>query len=680
MRQFILWGGIALGLVCALLLMPACQPQEAATPALTPTIHLPPEPRAAVPTLVYDGHFPVGYPTPIPIIYNMNDYANRDWANLHPEYGPMGAWANWGWLAVHQGPGQFNWDPIERYLALSKNHQVTLRDGTVISKPIAISIQVFPDAGFDNTPEWIYRHIPGSPTYNGRLVGQIVDPDGPGGCPGLAAPNWGHPTWQQYFDEMVRAFGAKYNNDPRIDSVWIASGMYGETIIEKNFYGCNYNFGVAPFGQWVKYRVMDVYREAFPTKPLYLINTGGGCLRRDTAEIAYSFPVRIGLKHNSLTYDMRDEFSRLGCGKIETMMPYSTSIPIGFEHAFGANPWQVYWATLNGLTHHADLFDFPYHPTEWDILDVLAQLKNLLHGYDHWEFIDRYLGRTLNNTPGVWIVFRDTQWQRYYGLISGGTCIKQERWGWGNEGRDWGFWIHRQDIPGGQALPLCQVPPNREPSECETEFPNIYTRYQELPAALRSNPPAEAKWWNDDRTIKPEIIDKIYGYYSSRRTNEPTDPYIFLKIDNGWPHWGALPQSEPGGTAVYTLTVIYLDQGYDTWTLSYTDYQGNQRDEIVHKTNTQKWQARVWRLTDMYLLRGLLHNSDIILNSNGDGNDYFHMLLLEAEGKAQPAPLPEPTIPAGIPGLRMDDLEERADEIQRRFGWIQEILEMFGDF
>jgi len=687
MRHAVLWVGLLACLLGVLWGASACQVEPTPSPEPTITVHGLAEEPTAAPTLVYDGHFPVGYPTPVPIIYNMNDYANRDWATLYPQFGPMGAWSNWNWLAVHQGPGQLNFGAIEQYLSISAKYQVTLRDGTVISKPIAISIQVFPEPGYDSTPEWVYRKIPGSPTLNGRLVGQVVDPDGAGVCPPLAAPKWGDPTWRDAYDEMVLALGAKYNDDPRIDSVWIATGMYGETVIEKDLgNGCYYRFGTSDFGQWVLNRVLPIYRQAFPTKPVYLINTGGGCLRKDSSAIAAALPVRIGLKHNSLTYDIASEYDVQGCGKMETMIPYTETTPIAFEHAFGANPWQVYWSTLNGLAHHADLFDLPHHLTEWDILDVLAQLKGLLHGYDQWEFIDRYLGRTLSNSPGVWIIFRDTQWPRLTGLTSGGSCAPVSRWGWGEEGRDWSFWLYRPDLPQGKALPLAQVPPNRDPNECDPVYPNIFTRYQELPAALRSNPPAEAKWWNDDGTIKAEIMDKIYGYYSSRRTNEPTDPYIYLDIDDEWAYWRALPSSQPEGTATYTVTVIYLDQGTDSWKLSYTNYQGQQVDKYVRKANSLKWKAATWRLTDMYLSDGLANGMDIILSSNLDGNDYFHMMLVEAVGRPihlpdpEPTATPAPTLPANISDERVRDLQERTGNLQQRWERLWETLQQFSGF
>jgi hypothetical protein len=360
---------------------------------------------------------------------------------------------------------------------------------------------------------------------------------------------------------------------------------------------------------------------------------------------------------------------------METINSYSATMPIAFEHAFGANPWQVYWSTLNGLSHHADLFDFPYSATDWDILDVLAELKDLLHGYDQWEFIDRYLGKTLSTAPGVWIVFRDTQWQRYYGYLYGGQCFEAERWGWGEEGRDWPYWLSRIDAPGGRAVPLCQIPPNRDPNECEIDYPNIFSRYYELPENLRSNPSAEAKWWNDDGSIKREIIDKIYGYYSSRRTDEPSDPYIFLDVDDGWSYWRNLPLSEPGGTAAYTATVIYLDAGWDTWTFSYSTYNGQEVTKHVRKTNSQQWKAQVWHLDDMYLADAMANNCDVVISSNRDGNDYFHMVLIDAEGQAMPAVTPEPTLPAGIANARADDLEERTESLRDRLQRIRDILD-----
>jgi hypothetical protein len=671
-----LWIVCLTGLICLLLLVLACQQQA----KLEPVLHSPAIGAQALPTLVYDGHFPVGYPTVVPIIYVMHDYANRDWASVDPSFGPLGGWINWSWGQIHTGPNSYNWGVYDEYLGRAASLQVTLRDGAVIPKPVAISIQVYPEPGVDQTPAWVYASIPGLPTLNGKTVGQIIDPDGDGPCPAVAAPAWGNGIWQAAFEQMILALGQRYNNDPRINSVWITTGLYGETVVDKDLYtGCpTYQFGAGDFYLWVRNRVMPKYRDAFPTKPLYIISTGGGCLRRDTSAIAAQLPVRIGIKRNSLTYDVRGEYDILGCGKMETVNPYSVTNPIAFEHAFAANPWQVYWSTMNGLAHHADLFDFPYTANALDILNVLSMMNGMLHGYGQWEFIDRYLGRTLSNSPGVWIMFRDTQWPRNYGLNTGGRCLPYPRWDWGEEGRDWEFWLYRKNVDGGRTQVLAQ-PPNRDSQECDPVFPNIYSRYyQELPRSTQADLTKDYPWTTDSKTIREDVLNKVYGYYAVRRTDEPSDPYIYLDIDNAWAYWRNLPVSEPGGTAVYTATVIYLDKGLDTWKFSYTTYYGERQDKIVRKTDSQKWVAQTWRLPDMYLNDALTNTVDICLNSNGDGNDFFHMFLLEAKGKAAPAPTPAPTVPPNMPEVRIGDLQDRTESLQERLERILRIFQGIG--
>jgi len=610
MRHAVLWVGLLACLLGVLWGASACLVEPTPSPEPTITVHGLAEEPTAAPTLVYDGHFPVGYPTPVPIIYNMNDYANRDWATLYPQFGPMGAWSNWNWLAVHQGPGQLNFGAIEQYLSISAKYQVTLRDGTVISKPIAISIQVFPEPGYDSTPEWVYRKIPGSPTLNGRLVGQVVDPDGAGVCPPLAAPKWGDPTWRDAYDEMVLALGAKYNDDPRIDSVWIATGMYGETVIEKDLgNGCYYRFGTSDFGQWVLNRVLPIYRQAFPTKPVYLINTGGGCLRKDSSAIAAALPVRIGLKHNSLTYDIASEYDVQGCGKMETMIPYTETTPIAFEHAFGANPWQVYWSTLNGLAHHADLFDFPYSATSWHIPDQIAALDGILHGYDQWDFIDKYLGKSVENTPGVWIMFRDTQWPVDVTEWNGASCVPR-LWEMGEDNRDWGYWLSRINAPGGRTLELIR------PLSVNKDHPECW----------------EAANYRFETEVAASLSSAIYGYYSLRRTDEATgNRYFYLDVNDAWPKWGQTPKAA-GGTAAYTITVVYADKGTDTWGLSYKTYDGTERTLTVQKGNSLTWKAQTWQLDDMYLRNGFSQGEDFRLDSLGNGDDYFHLVHVQAAG------------------------------------------------
>lgn len=557
-----------------------------------------------------ESHFPPGYPTVVPMIYVMHDHDNRDYQHERPDLGPLGAWIWFGWDQIHIGPGEYDWGVIDSYLERASAYTVTLRSGEVIPKPVALSIQVYPGVGMDLTPEWIYRRfIPDAPMLDGDYVGYVADPDGDGPCPALGAPRWGDLVWEEFFKDMVMALGERYENDPRVNSVWICTGLYGEFISE--FSHCGTRYPVDPggaFKNWVL-NVMDTYRQAFPTKPVYVINSGRGYERMVSTQRAWSYHPKMGVKHNTLNYDLPNEYNKgsmAGMGLMETINPYSTTMPIAFEHFFAANPHQTYWATMNGVAHHADLFDFPYSHTGWHILDQIAALDDLLHGYDHWEFLDRYLGQTIASTPGVWIIFRDTQWPYDVREWNGSYCAPRD-WEHGEDNKDWGYWLYRINAPGGQTAELVRpLGVNLNHPECNEEANNRYLA--EMP---------------------PSLSESIYGYYALRRTDQASNNrYFYLDVDNDWPYWGEVPQTA-GGTATYVITVVYADKGSDTWSLIYKTYNGTERALVVTKGNTNTWKAQTWQVDDMYLRDNFGYGDEIRLDCRGDGDDYFHLVHLE---------------------------------------------------
>lgn len=559
------------------------------------------------PSAELNAKFPPGYPTVVPIMYVMYDYNNRDYRTERPDFGPLGSWMWWNWNSIHKGPGQYDWSLIDNYLARAASLSVELASGEVIPKPVALSIQIYPGINMDRTPQWVYsRFIPGAPKIGGYYVGRRMDP---AGCDPLGASRWGDQVWEEQVKDMIMALGERYNNDPRVNSVWMNTGLYGELISSFWYCGATRDFDQGgDFGRWVL-RLMDVYRQAFPTKPVYILNSGRSYERYATTQRAYSYFPRMGVKHNTLNYDLPNEYGKLsvaGFGLMETINPYSTTMPIAFEHYFGANPHQTYWATINGLAHHADLFDFPYYPYQFHIFDQIAALRGMLHGYDQWDFIDRYLGQSVQTTPGVWIMFRDTQWPEDVTEWNGSTCVPR-LWEMGEQNKDWGYWLSRIHAPGGRAVKLVRpLDVNRNRPECWQ--PANFLWQAEIPSTLSNQP---------------------YGYYSLRRTDEATgNRYFYLRVANTWPHWGVVPKAA-GGTASYKLTVIYADMGTDAWGLVYKTFDGTTRTLTVQKEDTQVWKAQTWILEDMYLRRGLSQGDDFRLDSMGDGDDYFHMVHLE---------------------------------------------------
>ncbi|NLS76923.1 MAG: DNRLRE domain-containing protein, partial [Chloroflexi bacterium] len=565
------------------------------------------------PAAALTGHFPPGYPTVVPVVYVMYDYQNRDYRRERPEYGPLGAWMWWTWDAIHVGPGRFDWSLIDSYLTKAASYSIELETGELIPKPVALSIELYPGIGMDHTPEWIYqRYIPNAPQINGNYVGYVQDVDGTGTCEPVGAPRWGDPVWEEQLKDMILALGQRYNDDPRVNSVWICTGLYGELISSFNHCGHRVDFDMGgEFGRWTL-RLMDIYRQAFPTKPLYFINSGRSYERLATTQKAQTYTPKIGVKHNTLNYDLPNEYGKqsvAGQGLMETINPISTTMPIAFEHYFAALPHQTYWATMNGLAHHADLFDFPYSATSWHIPDQIAALDGILHGYDQWDFIDKYLGKSVENTPGVWIMFRDTQWPVDVTEWNGASCVPR-LWEMGEDNRDWGYWLSRINAPGGRTLELIR------PLSVNKDHPECW----------------EAANYRFETEVAASLSSAIYGYYSLRRTDEATgNRYFYLDVNDAWPKWGQTPKAA-GGTAAYTITVVYADKGTDTWGLSYKTYDGTERTLTVQKGNSLTWKAQTWQLDDMYLRNGFSQGEDFRLDSLGNGDDYFHLVHVQAAG------------------------------------------------
>ena len=74
------------------------------------------------------------------------------------------------------------------------------------------------------------------------------------------------------FADLVRAFGARYGNDPRIAWIEISAGIFGETApAEDRFDSCLEEAGLTS-DMWIAYVnwATDTYRAAFPEKQLFL--------------------------------------------------------------------------------------------------------------------------------------------------------------------------------------------------------------------------------------------------------------------------------------------------------------------------------------------------------------------------------------------------------------------------
>jgi len=516
----------------------------------------------------------------VPILYEMQDYENTDWRLARPDWGPLGSWMWWPWARLNPEPGRYNWELIDSYLTTAAAQQVELASGELIPKPVALSVQIYPDKGADGTPGWVYdRYIPAAPRLGDARVGWLVDPDGEGACAPTGVPRWGDATWERLYDEFVLALGQRYDADPRVNSVWIATGLYGETIEEKTYDGCRYVFGHGgDFAQWVLH-AMETYRRAFPTKPLFIINSGGWGTRKDTAALAATMDPPMGIKLNVLAPDLNDSYgynSLAGGGKFEIVNQYSETLPIAFEHAFPARPADAYWSIMNALAHRADLLDF-------DAPEMFEVIRGLDPIFPLWDFIDAHLGRDAQTTPDVWILLRDT----YH------TKAKYQGWSSGEYG-DWDFYLTRPEgIPGNATVALTETIASALPA----------------PAARH-----------------------IYGYHSARRTDQASgNRYMSFDVDDRYPYAGQAPIAA-GGSVGYTVEAVLLNRGEDEVALEYLNARGEWVSQVARKGAAlgpvDDWVTVRWTLPDAHFANQLPGGTDFRLDSRGDGDEVVHRIIV----------------------------------------------------
>lgn len=130
-------------------------------------------------------------------------------------------------------------------------------------------------------------------------------------------------------------------------------------------------------------------------------------------------------------------------------------------------------------------------------------------------------------------------------------------------------------------------------------------------------------------TTKTMPLDDFLGLPCRRTVDSDQQAYLAFQID-GEVNLGSKP----------TLSVIFADVGMDSWSLFYMTQDGLRKFGTVHKQDTRQW------LIVDFELPGLStgHVADILIDSNGDGDEYIHYLQLNRAGMAAPLPISLPHI------------------------------------
>jgi hypothetical protein len=115
-------------------------------------------------------------------------------------------------------------------------------------------------------------------------------------------------------------------------------------------------------------------------------------------------------------------------------------------------------------------------------------------------------------------------------------------------------------------------------------------------------------------------VDNAKEGLFARRTDQATgNRYMYFDADDRYVQAGR----------AYTLEVVYLDRGRDTWHVDYDAGGQPKALPAVQKTDSGQWKRAVFQITDGRLAGGV-EGFDFRIDCNGDGDEIVHMALLSA--------------------------------------------------
>ncbi len=571
--------------------------------------------QAQPPGVTYLTPYPTPVHNPMALVRYPGIYAVDFWWGLDPNrYHLVGALYNGiNWSAVETQPGRYDWSLVDQWLDFQ------VRSGKVGGIPIS-TFNGRCCGGINALPEYLRRP---------ETLIQVA--------PNWSIPNYWHPDYQNAYRNFIYAFGQRYRNDPRLEWVAIATGIYGETrAADYQDIDALRQKGITS-QMWVDYvnKVADWYLDAFSEngqlKKVLLQQAAPFTFHPSerTAIQLYAAQKGIGLSLNSLLPQQEGAyFGENGacnlCGLYDVARIYEGQIPLAFEtyEMLLCNDTFVYWGMLNGLDKHptylrlnTDLFYEvpPWEPPADGSRDKVSNLR--LFGW-----VSKYLGVTPQTSPSAWVALREH-------IYPDQQC--REVWAKPAPDKpDWGnyeFYLIQDDsIAGGRTLP-------------RTNDPNVIHMAFNYDVYDPNIPPGREGW-------------------STRRTDQATgNPYMWFKLDDRFLF---------GGTDTVTITVTYLDIGTDTWQLRYDAADGTEKAAIpqgstvpyVQKRNTRTWKQAVFVITDARFANGLRGGSDFVIDSRNDGDEYIHFVDVARPGSSPgplPPPPPQPT-PTSTPAGRVE--------------------------
>jgi hypothetical protein len=528
-------------------------------------------------------------------------YIARDWKNLpKATYSPaIGGQNTFTWAQLEPHEGQYAWSALDSFIAAEAAQ----------GKKASFSITTYNGRiqGGMETPIWVYNQWYGGDSH------AALDAGG-----GWLIPRYWDAHFLEKYGNFVRALAARYDLDVRVAWVQIGTGLYGETQPADDSDDAAVKAAMtADFGitadwqfadQWIAAanQITDIFANAFTHKPLFLMYAptfARACERQALTD--YAAGRGVGLFHAGLRPDANGTIfpaasGQQGCGQYDPMAAWQGAVPLAFEadpFQFH-NPIETYWGILSALDKHVDYLNLDYRLfiNETTGLPISDNLNS-------FTFANRYLGKSITNTPSVWVALRDHRQPFEYD-----PGFYEDTWypQWGN----YSFWLYQDDsAPASQTV---------------TETSDIHVTAPTYDARL---PQTKESW-------------------VTRRTDQATgNPSMAFRIDPGYMN---------GGVNAVTVTVTYLDLGTDKWSLAYDSVNGEAQatpsgsaNPWVQKANTRAWKKAVFVITNGRFAKSLPGAIDLRIDSRGDGDEWIHLVDVAKISSQPPSPTvtgsPQPT-------------------------------------
>jgi len=346
-------------------------------------------------------------------------YVFYDWSKVDPQtYPVVGGEMIFTWKNIEYAANKYSWGSIDKFIAdmASQGKRAGLRINSYDGEC----------CGGSSVPAHLKTSTP-----------NIVIT-----CSGTEIPRYWDASYQNAFAKLIKAFGARYNSDPRVAWIEISTGIFGETAPAEDKHDPCLEAAGLTSSLWIKTVnwSTDLYRQAFPNKELFLQYAPRYLERKERRAFTdYAAALGVGLKHNGLKPDGGSDaiitdptHPAYLAGQYDPLLTWGDQVPTAFE---GANVslsiegrTNTMWGLYNALDKRADFLALDTNVV------TAADRQDLL------QFASHYLGKRAPDIPSAWVALRETEfdWFPDYGNFE--------------------FYLVQNDaVPGGKTVPLFNV-------------------------------------------------------------------------------------------------------------------------------------------------------------------------------------------------------------------------------